>query len=76
MPGALVSVAVVEGEKVGMGQELCIVEAMKMQNVLIAERDVTVAEVLVKAGETLVGDQPIMHFDVAQAAGACTASSK
>ena len=36
MPGALVSVAVVEGEKVGMGQELCIVEAMKMQASVIA----------------------------------------
>src|SRR3546814_15133712 len=39
MPGLLVSVAVADGEPVKAGQELCVIEAMKMENVLRAERD-------------------------------------
>ena len=39
MPGILISVSVEPGASVVAGQELCVVEAMKMQNVLLAERD-------------------------------------
>ena len=43
MPGILISVSVEPGAAVVAGQELCVVEAMKMQNVLLAERDGQVA---------------------------------
>ena len=62
MPGLLVSVAVAEGEAVKAGQELAIVEAMKMENVMRAERDGVVAKVHAAAGASLAVDQPIIEF--------------
>ena len=53
MPGLLVSVAVEPGEQVKAGQELAVVEAMKMENVLRAERDAVVAKVLASPGRAL-----------------------
>ena len=44
MPGLVVSVAVSEGQKVAAGEALAVVEAMKMENVLRAERSATVAK--------------------------------
>lgn len=63
MPGLLVSVAVEEGQEVKAGEELCVVEAMKMENVLRAERDVTVAAVKAEAGANLAVDQVILEFE-------------
>jgi propionyl-CoA carboxylase alpha chain len=62
MPGLLVSVAVGEGQEVKAGEELAIVEAMKMENVLRAERDARVAKIRVKPGESLAVDQVILEF--------------
>jgi propionyl-CoA carboxylase alpha chain len=62
MPGLVVSVAVVEGQAVKAGDTLAVVEAMKMQNVLRAERDVTIKTVNAKAGESLGVDAVIMEF--------------
>jgi len=62
MPGVLVSVKVAAGDAVFLGQELCVVEAMKMQNVLLAERDGVVSEVLEQPGAVLSTDQPIVAF--------------
>jgi propionyl-CoA carboxylase alpha chain len=62
MPGLLVSVAVGEGQEVKAGEELAVVEAMKMENVLRAERDGKVAKVRVKAGDSLAVDQVILEF--------------
>ena len=62
MPGLLISVAVAEGDEVKAGQELAVVEAMKMENVLRAERDQTVKAVLAAAGESLSVDQKIIEF--------------
>ena len=45
MPGLIVRVAVAPGDEVKLGQELCVLEAMKMENVLRAEREGVVAEV-------------------------------
>ena len=45
------------------GKELCVVEAMKMQNVLHATRDGVVKEVLADAGSVLKADQPIITFE-------------
>jgi propionyl-CoA carboxylase alpha chain len=63
MPGLVVSIAVSEGQKVEAGETLAIVEAMKMENVLRAERDVTVARILVGPGDSLAVDAVIMEFD-------------
>src|SRR5829696_4001207 len=52
MPGLVLSVAVVEGQEVKAGEPLAVVEAMKMENVLRAERDGTVKKVNVKAGHS------------------------
>ena len=63
MPGLLVSVAVVEGQEVKAGEELCVVEAMKMENVLRAEKDATISAVKAEAGASLMVDQIIMEFE-------------
>jgi len=63
MPGALISVAVAVGDSVVEGQEVCVVEAMKMQNVLTAPRDGKVKSLLAEAGSILVTDQPIIDFE-------------
>lgn len=62
MPGQLLSVSVEEGDKVRAGQLLAIVEAMKMENVLRAERDGIVERVLASPGDDLTRDQPILEF--------------
>jgi propionyl-CoA carboxylase alpha chain len=63
MPGLLVSVAVSEGEAVKAGQELAVVEAMKMENVMRAERDGVVTTIHAAAGSSLAVDQPIIEFE-------------
>src|SRR5690348_4218742 len=62
MPGLLVSLAVGEGQDVKAGEELAVVEAMKMENVLRAERDGKVKTVRAKAGDSLAVDQVILEF--------------
>jgi len=62
MPGTLKSIAVREGQEVKAGEPLCMVEAMKMENVLTAERDAVVKKILVKPGDSLSVDAPIMEF--------------
>ena len=62
MPGLLVSLAVETGQEVKAGQELAIVEAMKMENLLRAERDGRVAKLHAKPGDSLAVDQPIVEF--------------
>ncbi len=57
MPGLLVSLAVKQGDEISAGQELAVLEAMKMENTLLAERDGVVAKVNYEAGANLaVGD--------------------
>jgi propionyl-CoA carboxylase alpha chain len=62
MPGLVVSVAVKEGQEVKAGETLAVVEAMKMENVLRAERDLTVAKLNAKPGDSLAVDAVIMEF--------------
>jgi propionyl-CoA carboxylase alpha chain len=62
MPGLLVDVAVKPGQGVQAGERLAVIEAMKMENVLTAERDGTVKEVLAGKGDSLAVDQPILSF--------------
>ena len=63
MPGALLTVAVKVGDEVVEGQEVCVVEAMKMQNVLFAPRDGKVKSLLAEPGSVLAADQPIVDFE-------------
>jgi len=63
MPGLLVHIAVQPGQLVQAGERLAVIEAMKMENILVASQDVKVAEVLAKTGESLSVDQPILRFE-------------
>ncbi|HCX34275.1 MAG TPA: acetyl/propionyl-CoA carboxylase subunit alpha [Rhodocyclaceae bacterium] len=62
MPGLLTEVPVRVGQEVKAGEKLAAIEAMKMENILKAERDCTVAEVMAKRGDNLAVDQPILRF--------------
>ena len=63
MPGLLVSLNVKEGDKVEAGQPLAVVEAMKMENILRAEKSATVKKVNAKAGESLAVDAIILELE-------------
>ncbi len=63
MPGLVISIAVDEGQEVKAGETLAIVEAMKMENVLRAERDATVVKICAEPGDSLAVDAVIMEFE-------------
>ena len=63
MPGLLVSLNVAEGDKVEAGQPLAVVEAMKMENILRAEKAATVKKVNAKAGDSLAVDAVILELE-------------
>lgn len=62
MPGLLVDVAVQPGQSVRAGEKLAAIEAMKMENVLVASQDCVVEEICARKGESLAVDQIIMRF--------------
>ena len=62
MPGLLVSVAVAGGQRVKAGEELAVIEAMKMENVLRAEQDGEVKTIHASPGDSLTVDQKIVEF--------------
>jgi propionyl-CoA carboxylase alpha chain len=62
MPGLLVSIAVAEGQDVKPGEELAVIEAMKMENVLRAEREGKIAKIHAHQGDSLAADQIILEF--------------
>lgn len=63
MPGVVTAIAVSEGDSVEAGQVLATVEAMKMENVLRAERRAVVKRITAKAGASLAVDEPILEFE-------------
>jgi propionyl-CoA carboxylase alpha chain len=63
MPGLVISIDVVAGQAVEAGQPLAIVEAMKMQNILRAEKKGVVKTVRVQPGESLAVDAIILEFE-------------
>jgi len=63
MPGLLVSLAVEEGQAVNAGEELAVLEAMKMENTLLAERDCVVSSINFETGASLAVDDKIMEFE-------------
>jgi propionyl-CoA carboxylase alpha chain len=63
MPGLLTTISVKAGESVTAGQKLAAIEAMKMENTLVAAQDGVVAEICAKVGESLAVDQLIIRFE-------------
>ena len=63
MPGLLVSILVKEGQNIQAGEGLAIIEAMKMENILKAEKEGTVKKIFSKVGDSLVVDQNIIEFE-------------
>ena len=63
MPGLIVKIDVEEGQEVQEGQALCTVEAMKMENILRAERRGVVASIKAGPGDSLAVDEVIMEFE-------------
>ncbi|TGY89702.1 acetyl/propionyl/methylcrotonyl-CoA carboxylase subunit alpha [Marinicauda algicola] len=63
MPGLVVAVNVAEGQEVKAGEPLVVVEAMKMENVLRAERDGTVKSIHAKAGDSVAADELLIEFE-------------
>ncbi|MEG9862010.1 MAG: acetyl/propionyl/methylcrotonyl-CoA carboxylase subunit alpha [Parvularculales bacterium] len=63
MPGLVVSIGVVEGQEVKAGEPLAVVEAMKMENILRAERDCTVSKIKCAPGDNLSVDDVMMELE-------------
>jgi biotin carboxyl carrier protein len=63
MPGRVVEVRVQAGDRVEAGQPLVVLEAMKMQNEIQAERAGTVSRVFVGAGQAVEGGDPLVEVD-------------
>ena len=62
MPGLVISLAVTEGQEVKAGETLAVIEAMKMENVLRAERDGVIKNIRVKQGDSVAVDAVVMEF--------------
>jgi propionyl-CoA carboxylase alpha chain len=62
MPGLVVTLDVQVGQEVRAGQQIAIIEAMKMQNIIRAERDGTVKTVGAKAGDSVAADETLVEF--------------
>ena len=63
MPGLVVSMDAVTGQDVKEGEALCVVEAMKMQNIIRAERDGVIKSVNAKAGDSVAADDVLLEFN-------------
>ncbi len=63
MPGLLIKVCVKEGQEVKTGEELAVVEAMKMENSLRASKDLKIKSILGSEGDNLSVDQKILEFE-------------
>jgi propionyl-CoA carboxylase alpha chain len=63
MPGLLTKLMVQLGQEVKAGEDLAVIEAMKMENVLRADHDAKVTKVLAAPGDSLAVDQAILEFD-------------
>jgi biotin carboxyl carrier protein len=65
MPGLILAVNVAAGARLERGQEVAVLEAMKMQNTIRSPRAGTVAEVLVAAGQSVGHGEPLLRFEKA-----------
>ncbi|HMD90088.1 MAG TPA: biotin/lipoyl-containing protein [Anaerolineaceae bacterium] len=63
IPGTIISIAVKPGDNIMPGQELCVIEAMKMKNVISSNRAGTIAAVLVNITEKVKKGQSLIEFN-------------
>ncbi len=63
LPGKVISVTAKAGDKISEGDELCVIEAMKMENPIVATASGTVATVSVSTGQALKAGDPIATID-------------
>ena len=63
MPGRVIAIAVKAGQSFKAGDALCVVDAMKMENVLRAERDGQVAKIVAGKGDSVSVDQVILELE-------------
>jgi len=63
MPGLVKAIHVAAGDKVEAGQPLAVVEAMKMENILRAEKPATISTVVAAPGDSLAVDSVILEFE-------------
>lgn len=62
IPGVIISVTAKEGQQVSFGQELCVLEAMKMKNIIRASRAGTIGAIRVAAGDQVKHGQVLMEY--------------
>jgi acetyl-CoA/propionyl-CoA carboxylase biotin carboxyl carrier protein len=60
MPGTVLTVAVADGDQVTAGQSLLVVEAMKMEHTIAAPTDGVIADLMVKSGQQVAVDAPLV----------------
>jgi acetyl-CoA/propionyl-CoA carboxylase biotin carboxyl carrier protein len=63
MQGTVLAVEVADGQKVGAGDAICVVEAMKMENEIVAHRDGVVRDLAVSAGDAVASGQLVCHIE-------------
>lgn len=63
LPGVIVAINVKAGDSVKVGQELCVLEAMKMKNSIKSNRDGVIAQVHVNPGDLVRHNQPLFSFE-------------
>ena len=63
MPGAIVSISVEPGQNVVEGQELLVIEAMKMQNIIKSQVEGKIKKINIKAGVSVAVDQLLIEFE-------------
>lgn len=62
IPGVIISIAVKPGDAVKPGQELCVLEAMKMKNSIKATREGKIGKIMINAGDHVRHGQPLVEF--------------
>jgi len=63
IPGKIMKISVIKGTKVVSGTSLFVIEAMKMENDILADTNATVAEVLVKEGDMVQTGQILLRYE-------------
>ena len=63
MPGKIVSINVKDGQKIKSGENILVLEAMKMENLITATKDVKIKKINVKANDAVEVDQILIEFD-------------
>ena len=62
MPGRVVKILIKKGQKIKIGEGLIILDAMKMENIIKAEKDSEVSEIFIKENDAVFVDQELMSF--------------